>query len=159
MQPSFDSAYDILTYAHQREEEAALFYGMLATIPRFQHHRQLLLTLQQQERDHQKKVEAMLMNEPAFTTLPRISTASLIDPMEYLITNDLHEDTTLAEVLRLALKREQESHALYRSLARESSAVDTREIFLKLAGEEKSHSGSVDMIYRSLYHNSDKTEE
>lgn len=159
MQPSFDSAYDILTYAHRREEEAALFYGMLAQLPRFQKHHDLLLTLQQQEQAHQKKLETMLMHEPALNAVPHINPASLIDPMEYLITNNLHEDATLAEVLRLALKREQESHSLYRSLARQSSAVDTREIFLKLAGEEKSHSGSVDMIYRSLYHNSDKTEE
>ena len=68
---------------------------------------------------------------------------------DFMTHVDVKTDMSLQEVMILAMKREENSMALYNLLAEEVEDTNAKNLFLKLAEEEGKHKFQLESIYDS----------
>ncbi len=135
---------EILDFAIQREIEAAEFYNSLQNKVKHQWSKSVLKELEEMELGHKKILENMNTEGLDNYVPPRIQDLKIADYMEEIAPNP---DMGFQEVLIIAMKKEESAKNLYLDLAKRSEHTPTRNLFLKLAGEEAKHKLQLETIY------------
>ncbi len=139
-----DSLKEILDFAIKREIEAAEFYQALQGRVKHQWSKSVLQELEEMEWGHKKILENLNTQGIEDFVPPKIQDLKIADYLEQIEPN---EDMGFQEILIIAIKKEESAKNLYLDLAKRSDHIPTRNLFLKLAGEEAKHKLQLETIY------------
>ena len=126
----------ILSFAIEKEQEAAEFYVWASGLSDRPNMRTMFLEMAKEERRH----EAMLKEID-----PRNLRADPVEPMRDLKISDtlvevaFSPDMNYQDALILAMKREEEAHQLYSAMSAQTNDPELRKMFGILAQEEAKH--------------------
>lgn len=141
---TFRSIAEIISFAVEREIEAADGYARMAGIAKTPGLRELLLFLRQEEESHRRLLEGMTADEidrlaPAYVPDLRIS--------DFLVAEKLGGDMSLQDLLIFASQKEKKAIELYAALARMTAASGHARLFEFLAGQERTHKLKLEAEY------------
>ncbi len=132
----FETFEEIMDYAVEKEKEAAAFYDDLSKQEAFSGAKEIFQDFAQEERTHQ----AMLEN---FTKegLPEYQTEKVPDlkRSDYLVDIEYRPGMSYADILRLAMKREEKALKLYNDFAQKTHNKEHARLFQILSQEEAKH--------------------
>jgi rubrerythrin len=142
----FNSFEEILDFAIEREKQAVTFYQKLVDKETFPASKQTLAEFVGEERNHQTLLEAFKngnrnLVEYDYEWIPDIKRSDYIVDMKYEPGMDF------AEILRLAMKREEKALRLYNALATKTDDADCIKLFKMLAQEEAKHKQTFETLY------------
>jgi rubrerythrin len=143
---NFKSIEDIIDYAVEKEEEAVAFYTEISQKETFSGARQTFEEFAQEEKKH----AAMLRDFSADKGKMADYTYEWIPDMkrsDYLVDIEYEPGMHYTEILRLAMKREEQALKLYNELAGKTEADDFIKLFQLLAQEEAKHKRVLETIY------------
>ena len=143
---NFNSFEEILDFAIEREKQAAAFYQKLVDQESFPASKKTLSEFVEEEQKHQRLLEDFKNGkrdvvEYEYTWIPDIKRSDYIVDMEYEPGMDF------AEILRLAMKREEKALRLYNALATKTDNEDCIKLFKILAQEEAKHKQTFETLY------------
>jgi len=143
---NFNSFEEILDFAIEREKQAVAFYQKLVDKETFPASKQTLAEFVEEERNHQTLLEEFkrgnrTLVEYDYEWIPDIKRSDYIVDMKYEPGMDF------AEILRLAMKREEKALRLYNALATKTDDADCIRLFKMLAQEEAKHKQTFETIY------------
>ena len=135
---------DIIKFAIGREEAAIEAYGDMSEKAKMPGLRELLLELQNEEKNHKKLLEDI--SQEQITTF---KTEEVIDLKisDYLTEEPPSEDMTFQDLLIIAAKKEQEAVELYTKLKEGSDNIELKQLFDFLIIQEKSHKLKLESEY------------
>jgi len=135
---------DIIKFAISREEEAIDAYGDMSEKAKMPGLRELLLELQDEERNHKKLLEDITQEQ-----ISSFKTDEVIDLKisDYLTEEPPSEDMTFQDLLILAAKKEQAAVELYTKLGEGSDSEDLMKLFDFLIAQEKAHKLKLETEY------------
>jgi rubrerythrin len=135
---------DIIKFAISREEAAIDAYGDMSEKAKMPGLRELLLELQNEERNHKKLLEDISLDQIA-----TFKTEDVIDLKisDYLTEEPPSDDMTFQDLLIIAAKKEQEAVELYTRLKEGSDNVELKKLFDFLVIQEKSHKLKLESEY------------
>jgi rubrerythrin len=135
---------DIIKFAISREEAAIDAYGDMSEKAKMPGLRELLLELQNEERNHKKLLEDISPDQIA-----TFKTEDVIDLKisDYLTEEPPSEDMTFQDLLIIAAKKEQEAVELYTKLKEGSDNEELKKLFDFLVIQEKSHKLKLESEY------------
>lgn len=142
----FNSFEEILDFAIEREKQAVTFYQKLVDRETFPASRQMLIEFVEEEKKHVVLLEDFKNGdrsvvEYTYEWIPDIKRSDYIVDMKYEPGMDF------AEILRLAMKREEKALRLYNALATKTDNQDCIKLFKLLAQEEAKHKQSFETLY------------
>jgi rubrerythrin len=106
--------------------------------------RELLLDLQNEERNHKKLLEDITQEQ-----ISSFQTEEVIDLKisDFLTEEPPSEDMTFQDLLILAAKKEQQAVELYTKLGEDTDSEDLKKLFDFLISQEKSHKLKLESEY------------
>lgn len=140
----FDSVADIISFAVQREIEAAEGYARIAVLATTPGLSELAEELCRQEESHRRLLEGLTAE--ALRDLQTSFTPD-IHVVDSLTDEKIAADMSIQDMLIFAAKKEARSVALYESLARLARASGQERVFLFLAGQEREHKLKIEAEY------------
>ena len=143
---NFNSFEEILDFAIENEKRAVSFYQKLVDRETFPASKQTLAEFVEEERKHQVLLEEFKKGnrsvvEYDYVWVPDIKRSDYIVDMKYEPGMDF------AEILRLAMKREEKALELYNELAGKADKADFANVFKLLCQEEAKHKQILETIY------------
>lgn len=143
---NFESFEEIIQFAIEKEIEAAEFYEEAASQEPFAGARKTLEEMGQEERKHQGLLENLGKNQKAlegykFKWIPDIKRSDLMIDMTY--EKGMH----YADILRLAMKREEKALKLYNELQTRAENEEDKKVFKVLCQEEAKHKLFLETLY------------
>jgi rubrerythrin len=140
MNMGFDTLKDILTFAIDREREAAAFYTECAGMESMSGIKDMLMEFAAQETKHEEMLKSLAsggivegIDDYKFVWIKDIKRSNYVVDMEY------KPGMPYNEVLMLAAKREEAALALYNELQRNAEDDESRNLFKVLCQEEAKH--------------------
>ncbi|WP_319407997.1 ferritin family protein [uncultured Desulfosarcina sp.] len=144
----FENLDAIISFAIEKEKEAAEFYEENSESEMMSGKRQMLKEFAAEERKHQKMLEAYLATGIAeniegyrFEWISDIKRSDYVDAMEY------KPGMAYNELLMLAMKREEAALKLYNQLLRKADNDDAKKLFKMLCQEEAKHKLALETLY------------
>lgn len=135
---------EIINFAIDKEREAIAFYEALAGKAEDPVMKDAILSMADEERKHEK----LLMNlTPKKLQFVRDTNQPDLKLSNYLVETPFSKDSTYQELLIIAMKREEKSHAMYSDLEQRASDDATRKLFTLLKGEELKHKTRLEKEY------------
>jgi len=143
---SFKSFEEIVRFAMDKEKEAVDFYSGLAKNANFSGARETLEGFAQEEQKHYDMLENLGKAQQAladykFEWIPDIKRSN------YLVDVDDPKDMDYADLLRLAMKREEKALKLYNELQEKADKEELKNVFKMLCQEEASHKLALETLY------------
>jgi len=143
---SFTSFEEIIQFAKDKEKEAVDFYSDLAKNAIFSGARETLEGFAGEEQKHFDLLdnlgkEKKDLAQYKFTWIPDLKRS------DYLVDMDDPKDMDYADLLRLAMKREEKSLALYNELLVKAENEDLKNVFKMLCQEEAKHKLALETLY------------
>jgi rubrerythrin len=135
---------EIIQFAIQREIESMDFYNKASQMVKHSGTRDLFLDFMKQEEGHKKKLEEVRRGKIVLGKIEKIPNLKISD---YLIEGELKPDISYAEILRIAMKREERSVKLYTDLNEKNEDGALRNLFTFLVQEESKHKYALEKIY------------
>ena len=143
---NFESVEEILQYAIEKEEEAVAFYTEIAQQEAFSGVRTTFQEFAEEEKKHaallrsfesdKEKISAYKLN-----WVPDMKRSNYVVDMEY------RKGMDYADILRLAMKREEKALALYNDLQHEADDAGYVRLFQILSQEEAKHKQYLETMY------------
>jgi rubrerythrin len=135
---------DIIKFAISREEAAIDAYGDMREKAKMPGLKELLLELQNEERNHKKLLEDITPEQ-----ISSFKTEEVIDLKisDFLTEEPPNEDMTFQDLLILAAKKEQQAVQLYTKLGEGSDNEDLKKLFDFLITQEKNHKLKLETEY------------
>jgi rubrerythrin len=136
--PRFERPADIIDFAIGREREAQAIYASYAAHTRRTGFRQLLLSMEEMEKEH----EAKLLEVRDTPDLEGAFSPSAVADMglaEILVEVDYSPDMEYGDFLILVIKKESKAEKLYRNLESLARTESLKHTFHLLAEEESKH--------------------
>jgi rubrerythrin len=142
----FESFEDIIRFAIEKEEEAIDFYKEASCQEKYSGAKDLFEEFAQEEVKHRTLLEGFLKGERAlsdykFEWIPDMKRSDYIVGVKY------EKGMSYPEILRLAMKREEGSLALYNLLERKTEDEDLVKVFKMLSQEEAKHKLALETLY------------
>ncbi len=134
----------IISFAIDREHEAAEFYKELQFHAAFKGQLEMLKEYEAMERGHAKLLESMRDSFEEKRPSINLDTLKMSD---YLEEPEQKDEMTFQDIVLIAMKREERALNLYKYLAENSTSEDTRKIFYRLAEEEARHKLHFEKLY------------
>jgi len=134
----FGSLQEILDFAVTRERQAQAMYVAYSRATDRKSFSQLLLTMADMEREHERRLEELKGKRawaPALSG-PASVRFTLEEPFKEIVFSP---DMEYGDFLVLVIRKETEAEELYLQLEGLASAAEARRLFRHLAGEEKKH--------------------
>jgi rubrerythrin len=131
----FDSFGEVLDFAIDREEEACLFYEILAGVVKKPELVKAIKGLAKEEVDHKFKLEAVKAGK---ATIGKKEVGNL-NIADYMPDVEPNPSMSHVDLLVLAMKKENLSCKLYTDIAAIAQRTDLADVFQKLAQEEAGH--------------------
>jgi len=143
---SFDSFEDLLQFAIEREREAVAFYEDLARKEGLSGAKASFESFAGEERKHEALLQGFLkgekpLSEYRFEWIPDLKRSNYSVEMTY------EEGMGWADILRLAMKREEASLRLYHELAEKADQAEVLDVFRVLSQEEARHKLALETLY------------
>jgi len=135
---------EVIQFAIQRESESVDFYNQASQVAKFSGTKELFLDFAKQEEGHRKLLQGLDMDKVVKARIESIPDLKISD---YMIDSELKSDSSYAEILRLAMKREEQSVKLYTALKEPITDPDLKKLFTFLVGEESKHKYQLEKIY------------
>ena len=135
---------EIIQFAVKKEIEAFDFYTQASQIAKYSGAKELFLDLAKQEEGHRKLMEKLNMEKIARARIENIPDLKISD---YMVDTELKPDLSYAEMLRIAMKREERSVKLYEDLKGNNPDGDLKKLFTFLIQEESKHKLRLEKIY------------
>ena len=135
---------EIIQFAVEKEIEAFNFYTQASQIAKYSGAKELFLDLAKQEEGHRKLLEKLDMEKIARARIAKIPDLKISD---YMVDAELKPDLSYAEMLRIAMKREERSVKLYEDLKGNNPDEDLKKLFTFLIQEESKHKLRLEKIY------------
>jgi len=141
---NFKNIDDIIAYAIERELEAETFYLEAAKDSDFSGAKQLFEDFAKEESKHKTMLEN-LDKEQINSFVPE--TVPDLKRSDYLVDMTYEKGMGFADILRLAMKREEKANKLYLDLAQKAGMDQIKKLFEKLAQEESKHKYGLESMY------------
>ncbi len=135
---------EIINFAIQKEIEASNFYRRASQVVKFSGTRELFLDFAKQEEGHRKLLEDLDMEKVTHARIEKIPNLRISD---YMIDAELRPDIAYADILRIAMKREEHSIKLYNDLKPLNGDDGLTKLFDFLIQEETKHKYRLEKIY------------
>ncbi|MGD2126040.1 MAG: ferritin family protein [Desulfobacteraceae bacterium] len=143
---SFESFEEIIQFAIEKEKEAVAFYEDAGRQEPYSGARQTFEEFADEERKHQALLEGFLKGERSladykFEWIPDMKRS------DYMLGLTYERGMPYAEILRLAMKREEKALQLYNDLQGKADDPDLVKIFKMLSQEEAKHKLAIETLY------------
>ena len=143
---SFTSFEEIVLFAMDKEKEAVDFYSGLAKNAVFSGARETLEGFAGEEQNHYDMLENLgkaenKLADYKFEWIPDIKRSN------YLVDVDDPKDMDYADLLRLAMKREEKALKLYNELLEKADKEEFKNVFKMLCQEEAKHKLALETMY------------
>ncbi len=136
---------EIIKFAINTENEAAEFYRDMQNRSMHSTSKQFFQELEAMERGHAKMLESFTIDNISTSfSEPVINDLQISDYMDEI---EIRNNLSFQEVLIIAMKREESAMKMYQDLANRMSNENTKNIFLRLAGEESKHKHQLESVY------------
>jgi rubrerythrin len=135
---------EIIQFAIQREIESVDFYNKASKMVKHSGTKDLFLDFMKQEEGHKKKLEEVRAGKIALGKIEKIPNLKISD---YMVDTKLKPDISFADILRIAMKREERSVKLYTDLNEKNENENLRNLFTFLVQEESKHKYALEKIY------------
>jgi rubrerythrin len=135
---------EIIQFAIQREIESMDFYDRASKLVKHSGTRDLFMDFMKQEEGHKKKLEAARVGKIELGKIEKIPNLKISD---YMVEAELKPEISYAEILRIAMKREERSVKLYTDLNEKNRDETFRNLFTFLIQEESKHKYSIEKLY------------
>ncbi|MFH1350994.1 MAG: ferritin family protein [Pseudomonadota bacterium] len=143
---SFDSFEGIIRFAIEKEIEAADFYEEASRQETYSDAKSAFAEFAKEEKKHRALLEGFLKGEKKlsgyeFKWVPDIKRSN------YLIDLEYKKGMNYADLLRLAMKREEKALKLYNDMAEKAQGEDIKKILKMLSQEEAKHKLKLETLY------------
>ena len=143
---NFDSFEEIIQFAIEKEKEAMAFYEEASRQEPYSGGRETFDAFAQEEKKHQSLLEGFLKGEKSigdykFEWIPDMKRSN------YMVDIPYEKGMPYAEMLRLAMKREEKSLALYNDLQAKADEAEVVKLFKMLSQEEAKHKLKLETLY------------
>lgn len=136
--------HEIVEFALQKEIEAVDFYTRASGVVKHSGTKALFLDFAKQEEGHKRLLENLSMEKVVHANIEKIPNLRISD---YLVDTDFRPDISYADILRIAMKREEHSIKLYNDLKPLNGDEALNKIFNFLIQEETKHKYALEKIY------------
>jgi rubrerythrin len=135
---------EIIQFAIQREIESMGFYNKASKLVKHSGTRDLFLDFVKQEEGHKKKLEEVQSGKIVLGKIEKIPNLKIGD---YMVDAELNPNISYADILRIAMKREEHSVRLYSDLNEKNEEESLKKLFTFLMQEESKHKYAIEKIY------------
>jgi len=135
---------EMVQFAIQREIESMSFYDRASKLVKHSGTRDLFLDFMKQEEGHKKKLEAVRVGKIELGKIEKIPNLKISD---YMVEAELKPDVSYADIIRIAMKREERSVKLYTDLNEKNRDESLRNLFTFLTQEESKHKYHIERLY------------
>ena len=132
----FESFEEIMEYAVAKEIEAAEFYEDLSRKEKYSGAKTTFEEFAKEERKHQAMLENFTRENIEHYRIEKIPDLKRSD---YLVEISYEEGMPYADILRLAMKREEKSLKFYNDFSEKAEVEEHKKLFQILAQEEAKH--------------------
>ena len=143
---SFESFVELVTYAIEKEKEAAAFYEEVAGQETFSGSKDMLKGFAGEERKHQKMLEGILSDKGKLSDY-KLEWIPDMKRSNYLVEMKYHKGMHYRDILAIAMKREEKALEFYNDAARKNNNKEHIKIFRILAQEEAKHKLGLEKLY------------
>ena len=143
---SFESFEDLIQFAIEKEREAAVFYADLAGQTSFAGVKKALEEMAEEEKKHEDMLKNLesnkaLLEEYEFKWIPDMKRS------DYMIDLKYEDGMSYADILRLAMKREEQALKMYNELQKKTDNADHIKLLKVLCQEEAKHQLFLEGLY------------
>jgi rubrerythrin len=142
----FESFEEIIRFAIEKEKEAAAFYKEASLQEAYSGVKEMFEEFAQEEIKHRTLLEEFLKGERAISDY-RFEWIPDMKRSDYIVGVKYEKGMSYPEILRLAMKREEGSLALYNHLAEKTEDRDLAKTFQILRQEESKHKLALETLY------------
>jgi rubrerythrin len=135
---------EIIQFAIGRESDAIDFYSRASKMVKLSGTRELFLDFAKQEEGHKKKLEGVMAGKVDVAKIEKVPNLKISD---YLVDAELRPDISYADILRIAMKREERSVKLYTDLTEKNVDKNLGNLFTFLIQEESKHKYALEKLY------------
>ena len=135
---NFDSIEDILTYAIEKEEEAVVFYTEIAEQEAFSGTRDTFQQFAKEEKKHAAMLRSFESDKEKLAAY-ELKWVPDMKRSNYVVDFEYKKGMDYADILRLAMKREEKALALYNDMQQKTDDAEYIRLFQVLAQEEAKH--------------------
>ncbi len=135
---------EIIQFAVGKEIEAFNFYTGASQNAKYSGGKELFLSLAKEEEGHRRVLEKLNMEKIAGARIEKIPDLKISD---YMVEVEVKPNLSYAEMLRIAMKREEHSVKLYEDLKGSNPDEDLKKLFTFLIQEEGKHKLKLEKIY------------
>ncbi len=143
---NFQSVDEIIEFAIEREKEAVEFYTGLAEESTMPSLKETFERFAEEELKHVELLTDMGSNKEKiesyeFKKIPDLKIS------DYMVEIDYKEGMPMPDILKLAMKREENAVKLYTMMADKSDKEDVKNVFNILVQEEAKHKLALESLY------------
>ena len=135
---------EMIQFAIGREIDAINFYNQANKMVKHSGTKELFLDFMKQEEGHKKKLEGVLAGKVDVAKIEKVPDLKISD---YMVDGELRPDILYADILRIAMKREERSVKLYTDLKQRNQDATLNNLFTFLVQEESKHKYALEKIY------------
>lgn len=143
---SFQGFREVIKFAIEKEKDAVSFYEDASSQQKFSDAREMFKDFANEERKHQALLEGFLKGEKTIADYD-LKWIPDMKRSDYLVDIPYEKGMSYADILRLAMKREEKALALYNKLAREIDNKELEQTFKMLSQEEAKHKLALETLY------------
>ncbi len=135
---------EIVQFAIGRETDSVHFYTRASQMAIPSGTKELFQDFARQEEGHKRKLEDVNAGKIALGKIEKIPNLMISD---YLVDSELKPSSPYADILRIAMKREERSVKLYTDLKGKNTDEDLNKLFTFLVQEESKHKYYIERLY------------
>lgn len=143
---NFESLEEILSYAIEKEKEAAAFYLEISRQEPFAGAKETFEGFAAEERKHQELLEKFEENKQKIAEY-KLKWIPDIKRSDYMVDMEYEKGMHYADILRLAMKREEKALKLYNEMQTKTQDDEYLKLFKILAQEEAKHKRALETMY------------
>ena len=142
----FGSVDEILNFAIDKEKEAVDFYSSLAKEATRASLKETFEGFAKEEEKHVALLSDIAGNKGKIDSY-KFKDVTDLKISDYMVETEYEEGMPMPEILKLAMKREENSVKLYSTLADKTDNEDAKKVFMILAQEESKHKLALESMY------------
>ncbi len=135
---------EIIQFAIKREIDSVNFYTQASKMAIPSGTKELFQDFAKAEEGHKKRLEDVSAGKWDIGKIQKIPDLKISD---YLVDTELKANTGYADILRVAMKREERSVKLYTDLKEKNQENELNQLFTFLIQEESKHKLYIEKIY------------
>ena len=142
----FGSVDEILSFAIDREKEAVSFYSSLAKEATKASLKPIFEGFAKEEEKHVALLSDIAGNKEKIDSY-KFKEITDLKISDYMAEKDYEEGMPMPEILKIAMKREENAVKLYSALAGKTDNEDAKKVFMILVQEESKHKLALESMY------------